>query len=35
MCKQQKLPLVVFNMNTPGNIARVVKGEIVGTRINP
>src|SRR5215203_4603976 len=35
MCKQQKLPLVVFNLKTPGNIARVMRGDAVGTRINP
>ena len=35
MCKQQKLPLVVFNLRTPGNISRVLRGERVGTRINP
>lgn len=35
MCKQQKLPLVVFNLKTPGNIARVIRGENVGTKINP
>ncbi len=27
------IPLVVFNMNEPGNIERVVKGEDVGTTI--
>jgi uridylate kinase len=35
MCKQQKIPLVVFNLKVPGNIARVVRGELVGTRITP
>jgi uridylate kinase len=35
MCKQQKLPLVVFNLKTAGNIARVMRGEPVGTKINP
>jgi len=35
MCKQQKIPLVVFNLKSPGNIARVVRGELVGTRITP
>jgi uridylate kinase len=35
MCKQQKLPLVVFNLKTPGNILRVMRGEPVGTKINP
>jgi uridylate kinase len=32
---ERKIPLVVFNMKTPGNIARVVRGEKVGTRIEP
>jgi uridylate kinase len=32
---ERKMPLVVFNLKTPGNIARVVQGEAVGTKINP
>jgi uridylate kinase len=35
MCKERKLPLVVFNLKTPGNIARVMRGDAVGTKINP
>ncbi len=35
MCREQKMPLVVFNLMEPGNIARVLRGEAVGTRINP
>ena len=35
MCRDQKMPLVVFNLMKPGNIARVLTGEKVGTRINP
>ncbi|MEM1011923.1 MAG: UMP kinase [Planctomycetota bacterium] len=35
MCREQKMPLVVFNVLEPGNVMRVVKGEKVGTRINP
>ena len=35
MLKQQRVPLVVFNLKTPGNIARVLRGEPVGTKINP
>jgi uridylate kinase len=35
MAKQQKIPLVVFNLKKEGNIARVVRGEKVGTRIHP
>ena len=35
LCMERKLPLVVFNLKTPGNIARVVRGENVGTKIVP
>jgi uridylate kinase len=35
LCMERKLPLVVFNLKTPGNIARVLRGEKVGTKINP
>ena len=35
LAMERKIPLVVFNLKTPGNIARVVRGEKVGTRINP
>ena len=35
MCKQQKIPLVVFNLKVEGNINRVVRGEKVGTHIVP
>jgi uridylate kinase len=35
MAKQQRIPLVVFNMKKEGNIARVVRGEKVGTSITP
>lgn len=31
---ENELPLVVFNLGTPGNIRRVVLGEMVGTRID-
>jgi len=32
---ERKLPLVVFNLKTKGNIARVIAGDAVGTKINP
>lgn len=35
LAMERKIPLVVFNLRTPGNIARVVRGERVGTTINP
>ncbi|MGO3676860.1 MAG: UMP kinase, partial [Leuconostoc mesenteroides] len=27
------MPLVVFNLNTPGNLKRVVLGEAIGTTV--
>jgi uridylate kinase len=35
LCMERKIPLVVFNLKTPGNIARVMRGESVGTKIHP
>jgi uridylate kinase len=35
LCKERRIPLVVFNMKKQGNIARVVRGEDVGTKIVP
>src|SRR5688572_12294568 len=35
LAMERKLPLVVFNIKTPGNIARVIRGEDVGTKITP
>ena len=34
MCRDNKLPIVVFNLNTPGNIMRMAMGEPVGTQIH-
>ncbi|HET7598670.1 MAG TPA: UMP kinase [Gemmatimonadales bacterium] len=33
LCKANQLPIVVFNINQPGAIARVLKGERVGTLV--
>lgn len=33
LCKDNKLPLIVFNMNTNGNIVKAVKGEKIGTLV--
>jgi uridylate kinase len=35
LCRAQGLPIHVFNLNTPGNIARVICGERVGTVVKP
>jgi uridylate kinase len=28
-----KMPILVFNMNTPNNIVRAIKGERIGTLV--
>jgi uridylate kinase len=34
MCRDNKLPIIVFNLNTHGNIMRMSMGEPVGTVIH-
>jgi len=34
MCKENNLPIVVFNMDTPGNLLKVLKGEKIGTYVH-
>jgi uridylate kinase len=33
MCRENNMPIVVFNMNKPGNLLKVVKGSEIGTLI--
>jgi len=33
MCKENKLPIVVFNMNQKGNLRKLVSGEKIGTLV--
>jgi uridylate kinase len=33
LCMDNKLPIVVFNLRTPGNLRRVIAGEAVGTTV--
>jgi uridylate kinase len=33
MCKENKLPIIVFDMDTPGNLKKVISGEAVGTLV--
>ena len=33
LCKENKLPLVVFDMDTEGNLAKVLNGEPIGTLV--
>jgi uridylate kinase len=34
LCQENKLPIIVFNMNQAGNLRRVVMGETVGTLVS-
>ena len=34
MCRENNVPIVVFDMNTPGNLRKVLEGEDVGTLIH-
>lgn len=34
LCNENKLPIIVFNMNIPGNLLNAVKGAEVGTLVN-
>ncbi len=33
LCKENKLPIIVFDMNKPGNLLKLVMGEDIGTLI--
>jgi uridylate kinase len=33
MCRDNRLPLRVFNLNNPGDLTRIVRGEDVGTAV--
>ncbi|KAI4345113.1 hypothetical protein L6164_012272 [Bauhinia variegata] len=35
LCQENNIPVVVFNLNKPGNISKAIKGERVGTLIGP
>ena len=34
MCKENNLPIVVFDMDTKGNLLKVIKGENIGTLVH-
>ena len=33
LCKENNLPIIVFNMNQPGNLTKVLMGEPQGTLV--
>ena len=34
LSQENKLPIIVFDMNPPGNLMNVIKGKNIGTRVN-
>ncbi|MFN8393458.1 MAG: UMP kinase [Bacteroidia bacterium] len=34
LCQENKLPIIVFNINAPGNLKRIILGEAVGTLVS-
>ncbi|MDY6405669.1 MAG: UMP kinase, partial [Bacteroidales bacterium] len=35
MCKENGMPIYVFNMDIPGNLEKVINGESIGTLVTP
>jgi len=33
LCKENNLPVIVFDMNKPGNLKKLLKGDKVGTLV--
>ncbi|MFA5783116.1 MAG: UMP kinase, partial [Bacteroidales bacterium] len=33
LCKENKLPIIVFNMNEKGNLLKIIKGAKIGTLV--
>jgi uridylate kinase len=34
LCKENNLPIIVFDMNKPGNLSKVIEGEDIGTLVH-
>lgn len=34
LCKENKLPIIVFDMNKPGNLMKIIEGENIGTLVH-
>jgi uridylate kinase len=33
MCRENNMPIIVFNMNKPGNLIKLINGETIGTMV--
>jgi len=34
LSQENRLPIIVFDMNTPGNLLKIISGENIGTKVN-
>jgi uridylate kinase len=34
LCRENNMPIVVFNMNQPGNLLKLIRGEEIGTVVS-
>ena len=34
LCRENKMPIVVFDMNQPGNLLKIIRGETIGTVVS-
>ena len=34
LCKENSLPIIVFDMDTPGNLSKLIAGEKIGTIVH-
>ncbi len=34
LCQENKIPIIVFNMNVPGNLKKIILGEKIGTKVD-
>jgi uridylate kinase len=35
LCRENNLPMIVFDMNTKGNLLKIIQGENPGTYVYP
>jgi len=35
LCMDNRMPIIIFNLNVPGNLKRVIVGEKVGSLVAP
>jgi uridylate kinase len=34
LCQENNLPIIIFDMNKPGNLLKIIEGEKVGTLVH-